>query len=263
MAVPPLLPPTSVLDSTATDAVAGRGPATTESFYTGTHLARAVTPSPFAYVLLDMDGTLVDEKSSWAWVHDHFEVDNEANLEAYLAGRFDDETFIEADVALWQAANGGPVRLGTVDAILDEAPLMPGADALADALARLELPAAIVSGGIDRLADRVADALGLEVALANGLETDAEGHLTGRGTCRVRLKDKGSPSLDVLDAWGLAPGEGIAVGNSRFDVPMFDVAGTGVAFAPVDERVRTAADVVFEAKDLAELVPVLEQGVPA
>lgn len=224
-------------------------------------LASTVTASPFDYVLLDMDGTLVDEKSSWAWVHDHFEVDNQGNLDAYLAGRFDDETFIEADLALWREANGGPVALSTVDAILDAAPLMPGADALARALERLDVPAAIVSGGIDRLADRVAKRLGIEVSLANGLATDGQGHLTGQGICRVRLKDKGSPSLDVLEAWGLDPGEGVAVGNSRFDVPTFDVAGTGVAIAPLDERVRTAADVVIEGKDLADLVPVLETGV--
>lgn len=219
-----------------------------------------VTGTPFAYVLFDMDGTLVDEKSSWEWVHDHFGVDNSEHLDAYMAGRFDDDTFIRKDLALWAQANGGPVPVDRVVSILDQAPLMPGARGLLDAIDGMELPTAIVSGGIDLLAERVAAELGIETTVANGLVVDAEGRLTGEGRCRVPLKDKGSPSLDVLEAWGLPPGEGVAVGNSRFDVPMFDVAGTGVAVAPVDQRVRTHADHVVDGKDLTAVIDVLHGG---
>ena len=49
-----------------------------------------------------------------------------------------------------------------------------------------------------------------------------------------------------------------AVGNSCFDIPMFETCGLGIAFNPDDDCVRESADIVVEGKDLSRLIPVFE-----
>ena len=49
-----------------------------------------------------------------------------------------------------------------------------------------------------------------------------------------------------------------AVGNSCFDIPMFEACGLGIAFNPEDKCVVDYADVVVNGKDLSALIPVLE-----
>ena len=50
-----------------------------------------------------------------------------------------------------------------------------------------------------------------------------------------------------------------AVGNSCFDVPMFETCGVGIAFNPGDECVRKLADLIVEGKDLGKLIPVFHK----
>ena len=54
-------------------------------------------------VVFDCDGVLVDATSSWRTLHDHFGTDNNANLQRFIAGEFDDLTFMRSDIALWKA----------------------------------------------------------------------------------------------------------------------------------------------------------------
>lgn len=218
--------------------------------------------SSYPVVLFDMDGTLVDEKSAWAWVHDHFGVDNSDNLDAFIQGYLDDEAFMASDIQLWTEANGGPVHISQIDEILQEAPLMAGAHTLLDTLHAADVRTAIVSGGIDLLAERVAGELGIETAIANGLATDEDGYLTGQGICRVYLEDKATPSLQALARLDGQPGQASAVGNSTYDRGMFQVAGHGIAFAPLDEEVCEAADTVVDSKDLADVIPHLMEALP-
>ena len=44
----------------------------------------------FDLVAFDMDGVLVDYRSCWTWIHDHFSVDNEDALNEFIDGRIDD-----------------------------------------------------------------------------------------------------------------------------------------------------------------------------
>lgn len=211
----------------------------------------------FPVVLFDLDGTIVDEKSSWEWVHDHFGVDNADNVRAYLDGHLDDLAFMAADIALWQEVVGGPIHINEVADVLRDAPLMRGAQALFEALHDAGVGTAIVSGGIDLLADHVAKEMGCAFAISNSLVTNPDGTLTGEGLCRVYLENKASPSREALKRLGAAPGEAAAVGNSRYDVGMFEVAGTGIAFAPLDDEVRAGADLVVDSRDMRDLLPVL------
>ncbi len=45
------------------------------------------------------------------------------------------------------------------------------------------------------------------------------------------------------------------VGDSSYDIPMFKKAGLSIAFNSDENRVRKAADIVVNKKDLREILP--------
>lgn len=208
------------------------------------------------FVAFDMDGTLVDVESSWAAVHAHFDERNDEGLRRFRANEITDEEFIRSDVAIWHR-HAPQLTVDDLEAILGRVPLMPGARTLADGLRRRGIRTAIVSGGIDLLARRIARELGLDLALANGFRVDAAGHLTGEGIVRVPIHGK-ERVLEALQAQlGVLPAETASVGNSEIDVGLFRRSRLGVAFQPEDDTVRRAADRVVVEHDLARVLDAL------
>jgi phosphoserine phosphatase len=205
-------------------------------------------------VCFDLDGVLTDHISSWVWVHDHFGVDNEVAYDAYVREEIDDLEFMRRDIALWRREMPG-ITDRDVNSILDEVPLIPGAPELMEALRERNIRTGIVSGGIDLLAGRVANHLGMDFFMANGLESNGDGVLSGEGVSRVPLRDKASTVKTMAARLGIPLEETAAVGDTYIDIPMFRVAGLGIAFNPSDERVAEAAEVVIREKDLSLLIP--------
>jgi len=174
----------------------------------------------------------------------------------YLRGEIDDAEFIRRDVSLWRD-HGRLVKKEAVERILDEIPFMPGAEDCVKTLASHGIKTAIVSAGLDFLAQRVAESLGIDYVQANGIKTDRRGRLTGEGEVVVRLTNK-EENVRALSKQAKIPlHHCVSIGNSCFDIPMFEVAGLGVAFDPEDVCVRTAADYVVERKDLRDVLSLL------
>ena len=203
--------------------------------------------------MFDMDGVLVDIVSSWVYVHRHFGVDNEQSLESYLKGEIDDREFIRRDVALWMEKDP-MLTIERVGRILSSAPLMRGAEETMAALRNRGIRTAIVSAGIDLLAQRVAVELRMDMFYANGFVADCAGKLTGEGVLNVRLDQKGEKVEELAELFGLVEDDIMSVGNSRYDVPMFEASGMGLAFCPEDSVTRESADQVVDDKDLAMIL---------
>ncbi len=207
-------------------------------------------------VAFDMDGTLVDVESSWAAVHDYFGDHNVEGLRRFNAGEIDDLEFLRTDVRIWHKHRPDFHRR-ELDAILAKVPLMPGAHALFGALNDARIPTAIISGGIDVLAERIGRELGIRKILANGFASNGDARITGDGIIRVPIHGKEGVLKALQLELGVDPKDTASVGNSEIDVGMFKRSRIGIAFHPEDDLVRKSATHVVEGKDLAELVPIL------
>ncbi len=212
-------------------------------------------------VAFDMDGTLVDVSSSWAAVHAHFGVRNDEGLRRFLANEIDDGEFIQSDLALWHR-HAPDLSLEALEAILDRIPLMPGADRLVSGLRARGIRTAIVSGGIDLLAHRVARELGIDLALANGFHVTDDGRLTGDGVVRVPIHGKEEVLATLQEQLGIDPSDTASVGNSEIDLGLFRRSRVGIAFLPEDEAVRRGATHVVTERDLGRVLELLD-GFPA
>jgi phosphoserine phosphatase len=207
-------------------------------------------------VVFDMDGVLVDIASSWVHVHRHFGVDNEHSLQAYLRGEIDDMEFIRRDVALW-IARDPTLTMDRLKGILSTAPLMNGAKETVDTLRANGTKTAIVSAGIDLLAERVAIELKMDMFFANGFVADCAGRLTGEGILNVELDGKDKKVEMLTEMFGFEKSDVVSVGNSRYDIPMFDASGLGVAFCPEDDDILERADRVVHEKDLRKILDII------
>ena len=228
------------------------------------HRHRAIRPrtppagpeDPVELVVFDMDGVLIDVGSSWVMVHKAFGVSNETSLRAYLNGEFDDAEFIRRDAALWLRLKP-KIRRSDFEQIFAVPPFMAGVQATVDGLRRRGIQTAIVSGGVDVMAQSVAKRLGIPHVAANGFVYDTEGHITGEGIVRTPLNDKAAPLLRFAAELKVPLARVMSIGNSLPDISMFDVSGRSIAFHPEDDYARQHATWVIEEGPLDQVLDLL------
>ena len=208
--------------------------------------------------VFDMDGVLIDARSSWVLVHSHFGTDNEDSLEAFLRGEIDDHEFIRRDVERWSRASGR-VSYSEVVEVLDSAVPFPGAIETLRALGGMGVKTAIVSGGLLYLARRIGSQCGADLVFANDVEVDDDGYLTGGGIVNVPLREKGSVVTRIQGEFGISPAETVAVGDSMVDVTMFRHAGLSIAFNPRDRLTERSATKVVRGRDLRAVLPLITE----
>ena len=134
--------------------------------------------SQIKLVVFDMDGTIIEPRSSWAMIHDHFGTDNSEMLQMYIEHKISDKEFVKADIALWNSKSNRPVNEEYINSILDKAKPRKGAEELISSLHEENIKTIILSGGIQYLADKWAKKWNMDDALANDLIDDSEGNLT-------------------------------------------------------------------------------------
>ncbi len=222
--------------------------------------AREKKNAPITLVFFDMDGVLLDTVSSWKYIHDHFGTTNERSIMPYLRGDIDYLEFIRRDVSLWMT-DGQHVKKETIQRILDSIPFIQGAKDCISFLNKHQVHTAIVSAGLDLLADRVARDLGIQYSFANSVKVGADGRLTGEGVLHVELMQKDVVVRFLAQKLHVPLESCAAVGNSCFDIPMLEVCGLGIAFNPGDQCIVKSADVVVQGKDLREIIPVFESAI--
>jgi len=206
--------------------------------------------SQIKLVVFDMDGTIIEPKSSWAMIHDHFGTDNTEMLQMYIDHKISDKEFVKADIKLWNSKSDVPVNEEYINSILDKAEPRKGAEELITSLHEANIKTVILSGGIQYLADKWAKEWNMDDALANDLIDDKNGNLTA--IIKSSGHNKGPVMEKMIEKYNFKKNEIAAVGDTVVDIPTFERAGLSIAVNTEDERVISRANYHLKG-DLTEL----------
>tara|TARA_B100000029_G_scaffold505863_1_gene587368 strand:+ start:1396 stop:2043 length:648 start_codon:yes stop_codon:yes gene_type:complete len=205
-------------------------------------------------VVFDMDGTLLRPRSCWAYIHEHFGTDNSEMLRLYIEHRITDKEFVESDINLWKENSNEKIDEKYINSILDEIEPMDGAEELVTELHSKGIETAILSGGIQFLADKWAKKWNMKKALANELIDGENGNMIVRINASGHAK---GPVMDkLLHEMNLNNNEVAAVGDTVVDLPMFERAGLSIAVNTDKEAVFGKTDYHHNGK-LIDLFPII------
>ena len=207
-------------------------------------------------VCFDMDGVLTRVRSSWCWIHECFEVDNEATYQAYINQEIDEMEFMRRDIALWTAKKPD-VTEREIAVMFRDMPIIGGIQETVACLRDNGIRCVIVSGGIDLAAAMLAREFGFDDYVADKLETNPDGTLTGEGRLVVDLKDKGVNVRDFIAKYGTTKERTVSIGNSFTDIPMFKNSGMSIAFNPTDPYTEEAATHTVRSENIADVLDLI------
>jgi phosphoserine phosphatase len=213
---------------------------------------------PLKLAIFDLDGTLKQARDPYVYLHQRLGTweASQAFFGRGLAGELAYDEWLRLDAALWKG-----VSRATMEALFREDPYLLGAQELVSSLKRSGVRVAVVSTGLSLHAEQVQADLGLDYILANEIFFE-NGQATGEAQTHVPEGGKGQIVVRLQAAFGVQPGECLAVGDSSSDADMFAHVRLGVAVNPSSERVRAAAGLVIEEPDLRPLVPRLNEILP-
>jgi phosphoserine phosphatase len=177
----------------------------------------------------DLDGTVLEHNSSWVAIHRHFGTEHmgAASLRLYTEGKIDYREFMRRDISSWPRGVGRD----EITEVLSDYRLRREAPAVFDELRSRGIRTALVTSGIDILAQRVAKDLQIDYWLANGLRFDRKGKLMSRGIGRVDPTRKDIAYLRLLRRVGIPREKTIAVGDTIYDLAFLKSAHLGFMLA--------------------------------
>lgn len=204
-------------------------------------------------VCFDMDGVLTKLRSSWCWVHQCFDVDNEPAYQAYCNGEIDESEFMRRDIGLW-IAKKPDVTIDEITKLFQDMPLIGGIQETIACLKANGIRSVIVSGGIDKAALMIKEEFGFDDFAADEICTNPDGTLTGEGSLVVDLRDKGINVRHFIEKYGTTPERTVSIGNSYTDIPMFKNTGMSIAFNPTDHYTSDAATYTVVSENIADVL---------
>ena len=107
-------------------------------------------------------------------------------------------------------------------------------------------------------AKMIAEEFGFDDYIADDIEADENGYLTGNGIMNLDLSDKGATAKEFMEKYHAKPERTISIGNSFGDVSMFKVSGLSIAFNPLDMEITGAsADHVIVSRNISDILDVI------
>jgi len=203
-------------------------------------------------VVFDVDGTLTQHSSVWWRLHELFGTTKEGRV--LFAGEINYEQWADYDAALW---TGQPVS--RVMEIVSATKLVPGVRETIATLSEHGIKTAILSGGLDIMANDIAQRAGIEFVLTNELH-HKDGFLTGSVKNIIGWAEKAKYIHTILDHFGMTLEETAFVGDGRNDMSVLSVVGLSIAFNPEDQEVADTAQVVIRENDLRAILPHIISG---
>jgi HAD superfamily PSPase-like hydrolase len=206
----------------------------------------------YKLVAFDLDGTLVIGKSSWWKLHEYFgtiELSLE-NMKNYEERRITYDEWMRRDIALWKPRP----HISTLEKILLNYSLAPHAEQVVSTLRERKLEVAIVTTGLDIVANSVASRLNILHVIANGLVLDENGYLTERVIFNVDLFRKDKAFERLVKSIGILKSQCIAVGDSKYDAGFLKSAGLGIACKKGTDLSEVADATISDLSELLELI---------
>jgi phosphoserine phosphatase len=209
-------------------------------------------------VVFDVDGTLTKHSSVWWRLHELFETTVEGKLyyDQYFAGDISYDDWADLDAGLWKGRT-----LEEVMKVVQSTQLSPGAKETIQTLNDKGLKTAILSGGLDIMANEIGRQLGISFVLTNILHHQ-DGILTGKVDNLVAWGGKADSIQQICNHFEIPLEKTAFVGDGRNDVSVFKVVGLSIAYNPEDQEVADAADVVIHEDDLRVIIPYVISGFP-
>ncbi|RDE13936.1 MAG: phosphoserine phosphatase [Candidatus Thorarchaeota archaeon] len=197
-------------------------------------------------VVFDVDGTLTRHTSIWWRLHEVFGTQEEGRVffDKYFAGEITYRQWANSDASLWKGKS-----LSRVMEIVRTTELVPGAKETVSALKKMGINVAILSGGVDLLADDVAARVGIDYVMTNKLR-HTNGMLTGEVEVLVEWGRKVRHIKQVADHFAVSLKETAFVGDGLNDISVFRRVGLSIAFRPERQEVADAAQAVVRDDDL-------------
>lgn len=210
----------------------------------------------YRLVAFDMDGTLTVGDGCWVRIHKHFGTLHigDRNLSAYERGEIDYTEFMRLDIGAWLSVKPR-IHIDEIRQVLSDFELRDGARDVVRELRKMGVDVAMITSGIDLIAEKVAKELEINHVFANGIEIDSEGYLTGEGILRVDPQKKGDVLLHLCRLLSIPREQTIAVGDSKYDINFIESAGFGISCGD-DEDLSRHADATI--RDLREILRYVE-----
>ena len=202
-------------------------------------------------VVFDVDGTLTQHSSVWWRLHELFETTKEGRIyfDQYFAGEINYDQWADFDAALWTGKS-----VTEVMKVVEATKLVPGVKDTIASLKESGIKTAILSGGLDIMADNIAQRIGIDYVLTNKLGIK-DGILTGTVENLVGWGEKADHIQEILDYYNVTLEQTAFVGDGRNDISVMKVVGLSIAFNPEDQEVADAASVVIRENDLCAILP--------
>jgi phosphoserine phosphatase len=207
-------------------------------------------------IIFDVDGVIIPIRSSWGYIHACYGVDNTENLRAYTNGRIDYSEFMRRDIALWLEKRGR-IHITEIDQIFRSILPVTGMSTLVGMLRYRGHQPVAVSSGIDRLAERVSEELGIPVCLSNSLITNDKGYLTGSGVSNVPLNMKHEVVAKLQSKMNVGKSRTVCICDSKYDISLREVSGWFVAWNTKNRALISISDLNLPQGSFDELTRAL------
>ncbi len=186
-------------------------------------------------------------------MHQCFEVDNEPAYQAFVNGEIDEPEFMRKDIALWTGKKPD-LTIDEIAVLFRDMPLIDGIQETIACLRDNGIKSVIISGGIDRAAAMLANEFGFDGYVADEIQSNPDGTLTGEGVMNVDLRDKGINVRQYIEKYGTTKERTVSVGNSYTDIGMFKQSGMSIAFNPTDPYTSEAADHTVVSENISDIL---------
>ncbi|MGC8831405.1 MAG: HAD-IB family phosphatase [Thermoproteota archaeon] len=206
-------------------------------------------------IFFDLDGTLVEEDSSWRLLHRFLGTDDLATkaLKKFSRGEINYEEFVKHDVGLWP--KGLPKTF--FEQIFSRARIRHDSRSLFKRLKEQGVLRVIVTSGLDVLAKKVCRELEADECVSNEMVFDAKDCFTGVVKVNVDPSRKAEVLTNICRKYSIPLNEAGAVGDTVYDKSMFKVVSMSILYVKpgmLPPKDHGAKHVVNNLEDVGRLV---------